>query len=40
MGLGSGQRYLVNDLEPGTEANTANAINLERDAGIATIKEL
>ncbi len=40
MGLGSGQRYLVNDLEPGTEANTANAINLERDAGIGTIKEL
>ena len=40
MGLGSGQRYLVNDLEPGTDVNTANAINLERDAGIATIKEL
>ena len=40
MGLGSGQRYLINDLEPGTESNTANAINLERDAGIGTIKEL
>ena len=40
MGLGSGQRYLINDLEPGTDANTANSINLERDAGIATIEEL
>ena len=40
MGLGSGQRYLINDLEPGTEASTANGINLERDAGIATIEEL
>mgnify|MGYP003134790492 FL=1 len=40
MGLGSGQRYLINDLEPGTNVNTANAINLERDAGIGTIKEL
>ena len=40
MGLGSGRRYVINDLEPGTEANTANAINLERDAGIGTIEEL
>ena len=40
MGLGSGQRYVINDLEPGTLATTANAINLERDAGITTISEL
>jgi len=40
MGLGSGQRYLINDLEPETDVDTANAINLKRDAGIGTIEEL
>ena len=40
MGLGSGRRYVINDLEPGTKASTANAINLKRDAGIGTIEEL
>jgi hypothetical protein len=37
MGLGSGKRYLINDLKPGSDEPMAIAINLERNQGIRDI---
>jgi hypothetical protein len=37
MGLGSGQRVLINDLKPGFEEDMAIAINLTRDSGLGSI---
>ena len=37
MGIGGGQRYLINDLKPGRDYETALSINLERDKGIKDI---
>lgn len=34
MEMGRGVRYLINDLKPDYEGDTAIAINLERDKGI------
>ena len=34
MGIGGGQRYLINDLKPGRDYDTAISFNLKRDKGI------
>jgi hypothetical protein len=36
--LGGGQRYLINDLKPGRDYDTAISINVERDTGIGDIE--
>ena len=38
MGIGGGQRYLINDLKPGRDYDTAISINVERDTGIGDIE--
>lgn len=37
MGIGGGVRVLFNDLKPGSDEETAVAINLKRDEGISKI---
>lgn len=37
MGVGGGQRILINDLKPSLDMNTAIAICLERNSGLADI---
>ena len=38
MGIGGGVRVLINDLKPGSDEQTAVAINLKRDKGINKIE--
>ena len=38
MGIGGGQRYLINDLKPGRDYDTAISFNLKRDKGIKDIE--
>jgi len=38
MGIGGGVRVLLNDLKPGSDEETAVAINLKRDEGISKIE--
>ena len=38
MGIGGGQRFLINDLKPTKEYNTAHAIVLERNQGIKDLE--
>jgi hypothetical protein len=38
MGIGGGQRYLINDLKPGRDYDTAFGINLIRDTGIKDVE--
>jgi FMN phosphatase YigB (HAD superfamily) len=37
MGIGSGQRIVINDLKPYSDMKTAVAINLERNSGLLGI---
>tara|TARA_B100002019_G_scaffold278694_1_gene279801 strand:+ start:1585 stop:1956 length:372 start_codon:yes stop_codon:yes gene_type:complete len=38
MGIGGGARVLINDLKPHRSGDTATAINLKRDEGVASIE--
>ena len=38
MGIGGGQRYLINDLKAGRDYDTAISFNLKRDKGIKDIE--
>tara|TARA_R100001015_G_C4627832_1_gene187616 strand:+ start:1375 stop:1731 length:357 start_codon:yes stop_codon:yes gene_type:complete len=38
MGVGGGDRVLINDKKPNSEANTAYAINLNRNEGLKNVK--
>ena len=38
MGVGGGDRVIVNDRKPNSERNTAYAINLNRNEGIENVK--
>ena len=38
MGLGGGERILINDLKPHSEKETATAINLKRNIGVKDVK--
>lgn len=37
LGVGGGERVLINDLKPGIEHNTASAFNVERNEGLTNI---
>tara|TARA_R110001592_G_scaffold188358_4_gene433543 strand:+ start:16352 stop:16708 length:357 start_codon:yes stop_codon:yes gene_type:complete len=38
MGIGGGARILINDLKPNSDKETAIAINLVRNTGVANVK--
>ena len=38
MGVGGGDRFLINDKKQDSDSNTAYAINLERNKGIGDVK--
>jgi phosphoglycolate phosphatase-like HAD superfamily hydrolase len=40
MGVGGGDRILVNDLKPNSDKPTAIAVNLERNAGISNLLDI
>jgi len=37
MGIGGGQRYLINDLKPGRKYDTAISINIKRNSSIGEL---
>ena len=38
MGVGGGDRVIINDRKPNSERNTSYAINLNRNEGIKNVK--
>ena len=38
MGVGGGERVLINDMKPGSSKDTAHAINLVRNEGLTQVK--